>query len=119
MSTARSHTALTLQPTSEKLAQPERQHRSNSCNHSPAEHIRLPVAVRAILPYSPFVCHVLSTFPAHGARSKYLLSNFFTTVNALTPRLTTSRTSVGNGTPDAITKRQEDGRALQAVFMAF
>jgi hypothetical protein len=30
---------------SDDPAQFERQHRSNSCNHGPAEHIRLPVAV--------------------------------------------------------------------------
>ena len=56
MSMVRSHTALTLQQTSEKLAQPERQHRSDSCNHGPAEHIRLPVAVdRIALPYLPII----------------------------------------------------------------
>ena len=50
MSMVRSHTALTLQPTSEKLAQPERQHRSERRDNGTAEHIRLPVTARLTVP---------------------------------------------------------------------
>jgi hypothetical protein len=96
-----------LQPASDELAQPERQHRSDSRDYSTAEHIRLPVAVRAILPYLSFIAHVVSTTSVYGARSKYRLSSFLTTVNALTRKLSTSRTSCGVGVPDAITNRQD------------
>ena len=52
----RSHTPLPLKQAPQVLAQPERQHRSNSRNHGPAEHIRLPVAVdRIALPYLPII----------------------------------------------------------------